>query len=198
MRWVCPKAALASRRNLGSRGGLRPVYALHAGLCNDHRGVHDLPLYFVRAANALGAWAYGRTWTVMGPWDLGRWYRPLAVLSVVGCVVLIVLGMQPPNERSSLGCRRFCGGAGCGMVWLCPPSLPGASRDVHTSRRTIISGRPARSVTSGWQCPLGAFRRSRNRGRLSLRMPIVKNLAGPDDNCHWRLGSTLCRGFLAY
>jgi hypothetical protein len=49
---------------------------------------------------ALGAWAYGRTWTAMGPWDLGLWYRPLAVLSVAGCVVLITVGMQPPNERS--------------------------------------------------------------------------------------------------
>ena len=36
----------------------------------------------------------------MGPWNLGRWYRPLAVLSVAGCVLLIVVGMQPPNERS--------------------------------------------------------------------------------------------------
>ena len=37
----------------------------------------------------------------MGPWDLGRWYRPLAWLSVVGCAALIVIGMQPPNERSA-------------------------------------------------------------------------------------------------
>ncbi len=36
----------------------------------------------------------------MGPWNLGRWYRPLAVLSVIGCLGLIAIGMQPPNERS--------------------------------------------------------------------------------------------------
>ena len=36
----------------------------------------------------------------MGPWNLGPWYRPLAVLSVVGCGGMIVIGMQPPNERS--------------------------------------------------------------------------------------------------
>jgi amino acid transporter len=49
---------------------------------------------------ALGLRAHGRTWTTMGPWDLGRWYRPLAVLCVLGCGVLFVLGVQPPNERN--------------------------------------------------------------------------------------------------
>jgi amino acid transporter len=49
---------------------------------------------------ALGLLAYGRRWTVMGPWDLGRWYRPLAALSVLGCVALIVIGVQPPNEKT--------------------------------------------------------------------------------------------------
>ncbi len=49
---------------------------------------------------ALGLRAHGRTWTKMGPWDLGRWYRPLALLCVLGCGVLFVLGVQPPNERN--------------------------------------------------------------------------------------------------
>jgi O-antigen/teichoic acid export membrane protein len=34
----------------------------------------------------------------MGPWRLGKWYRPLAVLAVMGCLGLIVIGVQPPNE----------------------------------------------------------------------------------------------------
>ena len=50
---------------------------------------------------ALGLAAYGRRWTVMGPWDLGRWYRPLAAISVLGCVALIVIGVQPPNEKTA-------------------------------------------------------------------------------------------------
>jgi amino acid transporter len=50
---------------------------------------------------ALGLVAYGRRWTVMGPWDLGRWYRPLAVVSVLGCVALIAIGVQPPNEKTA-------------------------------------------------------------------------------------------------
>jgi len=27
-------------------------------------------------------------------------YRPLAALSVVGCLALIVIGMQPPNQQA--------------------------------------------------------------------------------------------------
>jgi amino acid transporter len=49
---------------------------------------------------ALGLWAYGRTWTRMGPWNLGLWYRPLAVLSVLGCAALFLIGVQPPNDRA--------------------------------------------------------------------------------------------------
>jgi amino acid transporter len=49
---------------------------------------------------ALGLVAYGRRWTAMGPWQLGRWYRPLAAVSVIGCVALIAIGMHPPNEKS--------------------------------------------------------------------------------------------------
>lgn len=49
---------------------------------------------------AAGFRAHGRTWTRMGPWELGRLYRPLAVLSTLGCVFLIVIGMQPPNEQA--------------------------------------------------------------------------------------------------
>lgn len=49
---------------------------------------------------AIGFFAYGRTWTAMGPWHIGRWYRPLAALSALGCLALIVIGMQPPNEQA--------------------------------------------------------------------------------------------------
>ena len=29
---------------------------------------------------------------------MGRWYRPLAMISVAGCGGLIVIGVQPPNQ----------------------------------------------------------------------------------------------------
>jgi amino acid transporter len=50
---------------------------------------------------AIGAIAYGRWWNSMGPWHLGRWFRPLAVVSVIGCAALVVIGMQPPNEKAA-------------------------------------------------------------------------------------------------
>jgi amino acid transporter len=46
----------------------------------------------------LGLVAYDRTWTRMGPWHIGIWFRPLALVSALGCVGLIIIGMQPPNE----------------------------------------------------------------------------------------------------
>ncbi len=49
---------------------------------------------------AAGFYAHSRTWTKMGPWEIGRLYRPLAVFSVLGCLFLIVIGMQPPNEQA--------------------------------------------------------------------------------------------------
>ncbi len=71
-----------------------PVYATITAVC-----VIFLYLSYV-LPTALGAIAYGRTWRRMGPWDLGPWYRPLAVASVLGCAALIAIGVQPPNERA--------------------------------------------------------------------------------------------------
>jgi amino acid transporter len=49
---------------------------------------------------AAGFFAHGRRWRRMGPWHLGRLYRPLAVVSVLGCLFLIIVGMQPPNDQA--------------------------------------------------------------------------------------------------
>lgn len=48
----------------------------------------------------LGLLAYGRTWNTMGPWNLGIWFRPLALLSVLGSIGLLVIGTQPPSEKA--------------------------------------------------------------------------------------------------
>jgi amino acid transporter len=49
---------------------------------------------------ALGLFAYGRSWTVMGPWSLGGWYRLLAVICLLGVAFLLLIGVQPPNEKA--------------------------------------------------------------------------------------------------
>jgi amino acid transporter len=46
-----------------------------------------------------GIVAEGRTWTRKGPFDLGPWSRPLAVLATIGGAVLVFVGVQPPNEK---------------------------------------------------------------------------------------------------
>lgn len=47
---------------------------------------------------ALGAINFGGRWTKLGPWHLGRWYRPLAMIAAVGTCGLLAIGVQPPNE----------------------------------------------------------------------------------------------------
>ena len=123
VRWVCPKrrsppvaiwmVAIASL-----------LFTVHTPVYTTITAVCTIFLYLSYVLpTALGTWAYGRTWTAMGPWDLGRLYRPLAVLSVTGCVVLIAIGMQPPNQRSVW----VVGGATLalhyGLVRHRPPSL---------------------------------------------------------------------------
>jgi amino acid transporter len=49
---------------------------------------------------AAGLFALDRTWTRLGPWQLGRWFRPLAAMAVLGCLLLIVVGMCPPNTQA--------------------------------------------------------------------------------------------------
>jgi amino acid transporter len=46
---------------------------------------------------AMGLLTY-RRWSHLAVWHVGRWYRPLAVVCVLGCIGLIVIGMQPPND----------------------------------------------------------------------------------------------------
>jgi amino acid transporter len=73
-----------------------PVYSTITAVC-----VIFLYVSYV-IPTAIGFLAYGRWWTRFGPWHLGRWYRPLAVVSVLGCAGLLVIGMQPPNDQAAI------------------------------------------------------------------------------------------------
>jgi amino acid transporter len=54
--------------------------------------------YIVPAA--LGFWMYGRTWRSDGPWTLGRMFKPLCLIAVIGSFGLIWVGTQPPNNKA--------------------------------------------------------------------------------------------------
>lgn len=72
-----------------------PVYSTITAVCTIFLYIsYVLP-------TALGFVAFGRSWRTMGPWHLGPWYRPLALVSVIGCVGLIAIGMHPPNDKAA-------------------------------------------------------------------------------------------------
>jgi amino acid transporter len=48
---------------------------------------------------AAGLLKEGKTWTKKGPFDLGALSKPVAALAVVGCVLLIIVGVQEPNQK---------------------------------------------------------------------------------------------------
>lgn len=47
---------------------------------------------------AAGILAEGRTWTTFGPFRLGAWSRPFAVITVLGVILIAFVGLQPPND----------------------------------------------------------------------------------------------------
>lgn len=46
----------------------------------------------------VGIFAEGKTWTKKGPFDLGVWSKPIAVLAVIGGAILAFVGFQPPYQ----------------------------------------------------------------------------------------------------
>jgi amino acid transporter len=47
-----------------------------------------------------GLFAYGRSWTKMGPWDMGPSYRVVGVLTIAAIALVFYLGVQPPNDAA--------------------------------------------------------------------------------------------------
>jgi amino acid transporter len=48
----------------------------------------------------LGLFAYGRSWTRMGPWSMGPLFRVVAVLVAAGLILIFLIGIQSPNEKA--------------------------------------------------------------------------------------------------
>ncbi len=49
---------------------------------------------------ALGLIAYQRSWTKMGSWSMGFWFRPVAIICILGCSFILYIGVQPPNDKA--------------------------------------------------------------------------------------------------
>ena len=95
-RWRTPVTAIWTTVALAFASTLyAPAYTTLTTAC-----VIFLYLSYVMPA-AAGLRAYGRRWKRMGPFDLGgRLYRLVAAVSLVGVVVLVWIGVQPPNEKA--------------------------------------------------------------------------------------------------
>lgn len=95
-KWRTPVAAIWTTVALAFASTLyAPAYTTLTTAC-----VIFLYLSYVMPA-AAGLRAYGRSWTRMGPFDLGRrLYRALAAVSLAGVVLLVWIGVQPPNEKA--------------------------------------------------------------------------------------------------
>jgi len=86
--WTTAGLALAST-------AYAPVYSTLTAAC-----VVFLYLSYVMPT-LVGLRALGRTWTRMGPFDLGpRAYRVLGVVAIVGVALLVWIGVQPPNQKA--------------------------------------------------------------------------------------------------
>jgi amino acid transporter len=89
-----------------------PVTAIWVGAALTVIGTIYAPAFVVLAAGcavflyisyampiAAGLLAEGKTWTHKGPFHLGVFSKPVALLAIVGALVLAWVGMQPPNEK---------------------------------------------------------------------------------------------------
>ena len=47
---------------------------------------------------AAGLFAEGKSWTEFGPFRLGVWSKPLALITIAGVLVLMYAGIQPPFD----------------------------------------------------------------------------------------------------
>jgi len=94
-RWKTPVPAIWLTATLSVTSTLyAPAYSTLTTAC-----VIFLYLSYVMPTS-IGCFAYGRRWTKMGPFDLGRWYRVLAAASVVGALLVVWIGVQPPNDKA--------------------------------------------------------------------------------------------------
>jgi amino acid transporter len=48
----------------------------------------------------MGLVHFGGKWSKMGPWDIGGWYRLVALLSIAAMALIFVIGIQPPNDNA--------------------------------------------------------------------------------------------------
>lgn len=84
--------------------------------------------------SAAGFLAYGKSWTHMGPFCLGPiLFKMLAIISIFGVLLLIWIGIQPPNEKA---------------LWVTAITLVLITALWWSGIRKVFHGPPSRTVAS--------------------------------------------------
>jgi amino acid transporter len=95
-RWKTPVAAIWTTAVLAIASTLyAPAYSTLTTAC-----VIFLYISYVMPT-AAGFFKFGKGWTKMGPFNLGAiTFKSLAVVSVLGVLLLVWIGVQPPNDKA--------------------------------------------------------------------------------------------------
>jgi amino acid transporter len=95
-KWKTPVAAIWTTAVLAIASTLyAPAYSTLTTAC-----VIFLYISYVMPT-AAGFFRFGKTWTKMGPFNIGSTaFKSLAVISVLGVLVLCWIGVQPPNDKA--------------------------------------------------------------------------------------------------
>jgi amino acid transporter len=72
-----------------------------------------------------GFFAEGKTWNTFGPFSLGKWSKPFAVVTGIGAAVLLLLGLQPPNNGLVIYCIGFAALLAIGWFTIAQKRFPG-------------------------------------------------------------------------
>ena len=80
---------------------LAVAFTVYADAYSTVVSVTSIALYLSYAMPIAAAlWAYRRTWTRMGPWDMGPAFRVVAAACVAISLGIFYIGVQPPNGQA--------------------------------------------------------------------------------------------------
>jgi amino acid transporter len=83
----------------------------------------------------LGVFARDNTWTKPGPWSLGRWFKPVALVATAWVAFICVIFVQPPNHLALWTMLCFLAFLAVYWVALAKRQFQGPPRGVMTAER---------------------------------------------------------------
>jgi amino acid transporter len=133
--------------------GLACLFTIYTPVYSTITAVATISLYVSYGIPPLlGIFARGRTWTQLGPWNLGALGRPIAALAASWIIFISFVLVQPPNRLALWTLLATL--AGLGVYWSFarktfagpPEGLMGAERqaEIAAAEARLSEPRPAR------------------------------------------------------